>query len=214
MPRFFNEDMSQFTAPFYESLAAASRIQEQPHWLLQDCGWVETPVPPHVEVAIAAVSSGFLLHFSVKENELRAVNTQINSPVYEDSCVEFFVSFHADGSYYNLEFNSIGAILAGYGESRSHRDYLSPERIRTIEVTTKHHSQDGQGMIRWELQAFVPVSFFHEQQPVLQRGATCFANFYKCGDKLKHPHFFSWQPVKVEEPNFHMPAFFGDIQFT
>jgi hypothetical protein len=38
-------------------------------------------------------------------------------------------------------------------------------------------------------------------------------NFYKCGDHLKVPHFLSWNPIKTEKPDFHLPAFFGKMRF-
>ena len=37
------------------------------------------------------------------------------------------------------------------------------------------------------------------------------ANFYKCGDETLHPHFGCWNPVVAEEPNFHLPEFFGTL---
>lgn len=39
-----------------------------------------------------------------EENAIRAVNNGYNSPVYEDSCLAFFISFD-DSGYYNFEFN-------------------------------------------------------------------------------------------------------------
>jgi hypothetical protein len=36
-------------------------------------------------------------------------------------------------------------------------------------------------------------------------------NFYKCGDKCMHPHYLSWSPIGLPEPNFHCPEFFGKI---
>ena len=39
------------------------------------------------------------------------------------------------------------------------------------------------------------------------------ANFYKCGDELQTPHFLSWNPIKIENPDFHRPDFFGTLEF-
>jgi Carbohydrate-binding family 9 len=44
-------------------------------------------------------------------------------------------------------------------------------------------------------------------------GKKCKANFYKCGDKLAQPHFLAWNRIETPEPDFHQPAFFGDIEF-
>ena len=37
-------------------------------------------------------------------------------------------------------------------------------------------------------------------------------NFYKCADKTKQPHYLSWQPIPLPQPNFHCPQFFGEIE--
>ena len=39
------------------------------------------------------------------------------------------------------------------------------------------------------------------------------ANFYKCGDELQTPHFLSWNPIQIEQPDFHRPDFFGTLEF-
>ena len=33
-------------------------------------------------------------------------------------------------------------------------------------------------------------------------GMSIRANFYKCGDELQKPHFLSWNPIKIEKPDF------------
>jgi hypothetical protein len=44
-------------------------------------------------------------------------------------------------------------------------------------------------------------------------GIDAHANFYKCGDKLKQPHFLSWKQVVLPSPDFHQPRFFGQLSF-
>jgi hypothetical protein len=44
-------------------------------------------------------------------------------------------------------------------------------------------------------------------------GMDAHGNFYKCGDKLKQPHFLSWKPVVLPSPDFHQPRFFGQLSF-
>ena len=40
------------------------------------------------------------------------------------------------------------------------------------------------------------------------------ANFYKCADKTSHPHWGSWAKVEVDRPAFHLPAYFGTLEFS
>jgi len=39
------------------------------------------------------------------------------------------------------------------------------------------------------------------------------ANLYKCADETSHPHWLTWSPVEFSSPNFHLPAYFGVLQF-
>ena len=39
------------------------------------------------------------------------------------------------------------------------------------------------------------------------------ANFYKCGDKTPMKHYASWNPIEAEAPAFHLPEYFGEIEF-
>jgi len=40
------------------------------------------------------------------------------------------------------------------------------------------------------------------------------ANFYKCADKLQHPHWLNWSPVDFPKPNFHLPQSFGVLELN
>ena len=38
-------------------------------------------------------------------------------------------------------------------------------------------------------------------------------NFYKCGDETVQPHYYSWNPVELVDPDFHRSEFFGKLYF-
>ncbi|MBQ5807154.1 MAG: hypothetical protein IIW26_01760, partial [Tidjanibacter sp.] len=40
---------------------------------------------------------------------------------------------------------------------------------------------------------------------------TLMANLYKCGDKLRTPHYLSWSPIEAAKPDFHRPEQFGTL---
>jgi hypothetical protein len=44
-------------------------------------------------------------------------------------------------------------------------------------------------------------------------GVTWRANFYKCADKTSHPHWLTWAHVNYPKPKFHLPEYFGRIEF-
>ena len=38
-------------------------------------------------------------------------------------------------------------------------------------------------------------------------------NFYKCGDYTVKEHYFAWNPVECENPDFHLSQWFGKLYF-
>lgn len=98
----------------------STHMDSWPKQAIKEVSWPAYPYRPHVEFTIAHAGQQILLKYDVTEQQVRAVNDQINSPVYEDSCVEFFIAFDESG-YYNLQFNSIGTALVGYGSNSNER---------------------------------------------------------------------------------------------
>jgi len=172
----------------------------------------------HVAVSfeIQHDGSSILLKYQVNESQVRAVNTAFNSPVWEDSCVEFFISPEGDENYYNFEFNAIGTALGAYGGDRNNRDWLPEEVLKTIDTNPslgKGIIETLEGKISWTLEVRLPVAVLCHSNIKDLSGMKATGNFYKCGDRLKKPHFLSWQPVLTEKPDFHSPEFFGKLRF-
>lgn len=172
--------------------------------------WEEYPYKPKVSFAISYTATHILLKYYVEEQEIRARNTAINSPVWQDSCVEFFISFDEGLHYYNIEMNCIGAALVGYGTSKEDRVLLDAALISGIKCLSEINSRHGK-TIRWELTSLLPLKLFKFNPIKALENTTFQANFYKCGDLLPEPHFISWSNIKAAAPEFHLPAFFGRI---
>lgn len=179
-----------------------------------DCvSWDEFPYKPKVVFKIAYSKSALLLNFEVAEKALRVNNFASNQPVYEDSCVEFFISF-SDQHYYNLEFNAIGVGLVGYGKkNKNTRKRLSAKRIEQIKTFSTISKHDGDKNVNWNLMLYIPLELFEEENISTLGNTTFTANFYKCGDLLPDPHYLSWSPIEADEPNFHLPEYFGEVNF-
>lgn len=173
--------------------------------------WAAYPGKPKVHFSIAYADDCIFLKYEVEEKNLRAVNTITNSPVYEDSCVEFFISFDA-GGYYNLEFNCMGTTRAGFGEEKKGRELLPVlllKKIKTQAVIIKANGKN----VSWQLTVTIPLEIFIHHHLHSLRGMQCRGNFYKCGDLLPEPHFLAWANIESPEPNFHFPQFFGKLIF-
>lgn len=170
-----------------------------------------------VSFTIGHDGSNIYLNYHVVEPQVRAVNTEFNSPVWEDSCVEFFFAPSRNKAfYYNFECNAIGTVLCGYGKDRHQREHL-PESILSQVETIPSLGKEPIGRIwgetNWELRIKIPKEVLVFSKIEDLSGLKAKGNFYKCGDKLENPHYLSWEPVRSPEPNFHLPEHFGQLSF-
>jgi hypothetical protein len=182
--------------------------------ILKHVPWAQYDYHPVVRFAMAYGVDSVFLKYYVDEKFLRAANGAINGAVWEDSCVEFFMSFDDEPAYYNFEFNCIGTVLVGYGESKTGRTLLPDQLLRQIKYQAVINNDQSDNEIHWELTVAIPFTVFCYHQPVTLKGKKCKANFYKCGDLLPSPHFVSWSNIQAPEPNFHLPKFFGKLHFV
>lgn len=181
---------------------------------LDNTTWPGYSYQPKVNFSIAYGAASVFLKYYVSEKSVRAANGTINSAVYEDSCVEFFISFENDKCYYNFEFNCIGTALVGYGDKKSDRVLLPESLIGQIKYQAVISNQQAGDDVHWELTVAIPFSVFSHHLLKDIMGKNCRANFYKCGDLLPTPHFISWSPISAPEPDFHLPEFFGALKFV
>jgi hypothetical protein len=159
--------------------------------------------------------SNIYLHFEVNESNIIAIHKDYNQPVYEDSCVEFFISFDSK-NYYNFEFNCIGNILGAWGTDRQNREYLSQHTLQRITTNPSLGFNRIQIVNRpssWSLKVTIPKDVFVYDQIDSFYSLLATGNLYKCGDKQVEPHFLSWAPINTAKPDFHRPECFGQFIF-
>lgn len=172
------------------------------------------PYCPEVKFRVAANSLSFFLHFQVTEDSIRARYGTDNGKVWTDSCVEFFSQPTDDGIYYNLECNCIGTVLLGAGVGRNNREHANAETLGSIQRWAslgRRPFEEKRGRTTWEVALIVPFAAFFKHRIRVMEGRTIKANFYKCGDELAQPHFLSWNPIQLPNPDFHCPEFFGEL---
>jgi hypothetical protein len=184
-------------------------------FLLNKNGWSDNSNCPVVKVYFAWKESSLILKFIVEESEIRALAAGNNEAVWEDSCVELFISHPDESCYYNFEFNCIGTCLLAYGPGRENREFAPDSVIEKIE----RHSSLGRIPFAnkpfsgsWELEITIPPEALFRHTIRAFQPSIWKANFYKCGDKLTYPHFLSWKRINSPDPDFHRPEFFGNIQ--
>ena len=215
--------MIELTVPFLDNVDKSSSMEHlslllamQEKHLIGTTPWPEYAYKPDAYFAIGYGNDCIVLKYNVKEKAIRAVYNQPNEPVYEDSCVEFFISFGNEPGYYNFEFNCIGTCLLGFGKGRENRELLPESVIRLIKTDARLTQENNQvyGDVSWELTLMIPLAVFNHHSFTSLKGQQCRANFYKCGDKLPEPHFLTWSNIESPEPDFHRPEFFGKLTFA
>lgn len=177
--------------------------------------WHAYAYKPKVLFTIAYNDCIFIKYF-VTEKSIRALYGKTNDPVYKDSCVEFFISFNSEAEYYNMEFNCIGTCLMGYGSGKTERQLLSEKLIGEIRhlAIIKSSNDSYRNDVNWELTLMIPLEIFAYHNIHSLKDQRCRGNFFKCGDELPEPHFLAWNNITAGQPDFHLPQFFGDIQFV
>ncbi|MDU1889688.1 MAG: carbohydrate-binding family 9-like protein [Dysgonomonas sp.] len=200
-----------------DSASVGVVMQDLPENEISCVNWPDMyPSSPKVSFKIAHNGSHLFLQYFVEENEVLAKTEKDNGPVWTDSCVEFFISFDDTPSYYNMEFSCIGKALLGYRKDRKdveHADEKTMNSILRYPSLGTDTFEKRQGDFRWNMLIVIPISVFWKSGLSSFQGIRARGNFYKCGDDLSVPHFLSWQPIQSEKPNFHLPAFFGRLDF-
>ena len=173
----------------------------------------EFPYAPVCAGRIARTEGSLVVDFRVSGLDLRAENKEDNGSQWEDSCVEFFVE-DPDGSvYYNFEINALGKVLACSGPDRNHRTPRPADEMKAIARFASVSKVDSvkEGLQNWRVCIIIPFELIGIDPENLPKKIR--ANFYKCGDLTAHPHYVSWAPIDIPQPDFHRPEFFGELRF-
>jgi hypothetical protein len=175
--------------------------------------WSLQPLSVLAKVELSFSKERLFLKYNVQESFIMANNSNYNSPVYQDSCVEFFVSFNKK-EYYNFECNCIGTLLAQYGEGRENRLFLSPDVLSRVEVVSSLGTDPFEmktGEFRWNLTVVIPKKVFCFSDIDDLLNINMYGNFYKCGDNLPNRHHLSAFEILTDRPDFHRPEFFHKL---
>ena len=105
------------------------------------------------------------------------------------------------------------------GENRNERnrfgdDVLSQiRRHSTLGDTAFGVKENPEHPFEYTITVALPVKLFCMSDVKPLKGRTIKGNFYKCGDDMPKAHYLSWNKIGTEKPNFHVPAYFGNIHF-
>ncbi len=151
---------------------------------------------------------GIFLKMRTDETVLRKVCLKTDEPVYEDSCMEFFIApIEGEEGYINFEMNPNGVYLSQFGKGKFDRVFLKEITTYVPTVTAK---ETGDG---WSLELFVPCELISDVFKTDFDASECIikGNFYKCGDKTEKVHYTSFNEMTTLPPGFHNPSRFALI---
>lgn len=217
-----NRITKKMVGPYFSEFAIASpiekisfRLDTLPRNHIDVSPWGSNTYQPDVQFAFAHGQQCIFIKYYVREAFVRATYFRSQDPVYKDSCVEFFVRFNDELSYYNFEFNALGTCLLYYGPDRHQRVPIPDREIATIRhyTTLQNIAVYGRNEFRWEMTVVIPLNVFINHKFIDLSGMRARANFHKCGDDLPAPHFLVWNDIQSEAPDFHRPECFGEIEF-
>ncbi len=175
----------------------------------------EYPYRPITQFNIARSKDSIFIKFSVRGSMLRAIYSNDQDPVHEDSCVEFFCMPLGSDRYTNFEFNCIGTCSASSRKSRNEEVVpFNVEQLKTIKrypTLGRRAFNEMEGSFEWELTVKIPFILMQLDPDHLPE--KIMGNFYKCADGTDSPHFVTWNPVHTDKPDFHCPEYFGELNF-
>ncbi len=151
---------------------------------------------------------------------ISAVQTEHDSPVYQDDCVELFTapSPERPQDYFNIEMNVNGAVLdqhhpAGPGRVKGPNWNARGIMIATsVDGTLNDDSDRDRG---WILEVAIPFSNFTpvSGQPHPRDGDVWRLNLNRLGGKT-NPQHSQWSAGTTAKPAFHAPETFGRVTFS
>lgn len=211
--------MKSITAPYIPELEdltpdqISSVLEQRGHRdYISSLNWPQFPYAPLTAFTIAHSGKNIYIDFFTRCNYLRAENYTDQSPVSQDSCVEFFISPTCDRHYWNFEFNCIGAINASHRTERSNPTRLKCEELAQVQRVPSCGTRpfrEMEGIFAWNLMVVIPLELIgmkYEGAPITTR-----ANFYKCASATSAPHYLTWNPVSSDAPDFHRQDDFGEL---
>lgn len=174
---------------------------------ISSLNWAEQyPTAPEATFTLAHTDEMLYVRFEVKGEVPLATKTNDLELVNEDACVEMFIGNADNTRYWNFEFNPAGVCNASCRKERKvdvvrlNAEQLQSIKRFPIQLCAAH----------WSLLVGIPLELIALD---LAHEHARRANFYKCGDKTSLKHYASWNPIHAPAPAFHLPEYFGEIQF-
>jgi len=161
------------------------------------------------------------LAFTCFDPDIVATMTERDSPLYDEDCVEAFLSTGGDITrYYEFEFSPRNVAMdASVFPDQSGTDKVvdygwnCPGLRTAARISGRASGRGGKGQ-RWTIEIAIPFSRVGRRGRAPAAGEVWRANLYRIQYGGKQPEFICWSPTLVSPPSFHVPARFGRLVFS
>ena len=196
-------ELSELSLAKIDAVLAAAPVAGE----IDTLNWVEQyPVAPQTTFTIAHTNEMLYVRYEVKGEVPLATKTNDLELVNEDACVEIFIGDADNTHYWNFEFNPAGVCNASHRKERK----VDVVRLNAEQLQSIQRLPVQLCAAHWSLLVGIPLELIELD---LTHEHARRANFYKCGDKTPMKHYASWNPIEAEAPAFHLPEYFGEIEF-
>ena len=157
------------------------------------------------------------LAYVCQDAHIWAEQTERDSAVYRDDCVEFFVAPDPQrpSSYFNIEMNVRGAFLDHFRPANAPvQEQWDAKDVRISTRIAGTLNDDSDEDRHWILEAAIPLDNFARamKMPLPKPGDVWRMNLNRLGGKT-NPQHSQWSPGNTAKPAFHVPERFGNMVF-
>lgn len=205
--------MQSYRIPKFES--ATPNWDLVPSLSVDNYPWYVDGLKQETQMQIAIAGGALWWKSTASDLHSFAQVTELNGPVYADSCVEFFLSprNQLDSAYLNFEVNCCGTLHLAYGAGREDRKLCTIEQAAQIEIRTSIASPvkiESSTDSSWTTEVRIPLDLIAEMTGETLVLDKWFANFYRCGGRVQD-QYAVWNPIVKEQPDYHRPEQFGEL---
>ena len=176
---------------------------------------------PKTQAKLLYDDKNIYVFFIVQDNYVRSVAKAHHGDVWADSCVEFFFTPGVDISqgYFNVETNCGGFVLMRHqiveGVEQKSVDISDIDKMNIKHSMPQIVEPEIAEPTVWTLKYTLSFEMIEKYAPLVRpnTGIKWRANFFKCADKTSCPHWLTWSVVEKPKPQFHLPQYFGSIEF-
>lgn len=187
--------------------------EKVPYLTIEEYPWYKKGDKQKTTVQIAISQNNIHIHAKSEDKYIRATAKNLNDPVHEDSCFEFFVTpwNKKSEAYFNIEVNCMGVLLMAYHPNKNDKVRITKEQAKTMTIESSlKDSKSLEDNSQWELNIVVPIALLEEMANREVEKDVWFGNFYRCGG-AKDDQYAAWNAIDFPEPSFHQPFQFGKL---